>query len=172
MLIVESGPPKPIPVPLGGGAIWRLRPATSFEVTLAAAAASRVGAGLAVGEDAVEAAAALLGDEFRGGDFTNKDWVAALVDRLVLAELALKCSAGWDGVCDTSKAPLVVDRGSVAMVLRDPRISRLVSAAVNSRVHIESADEKKSPASPSGGAKTDANTVQTANEPAPAAPAA
>jgi hypothetical protein len=143
MLIVQSGPPKAIPVPLGGGAIWRLRPATSFEVTLATAGAQRVAAGLAVGEDAVEAAAALLGDEFRGGDFTNKDWVSALIDRLVLAELALKCSEGWEGVVDTSKADLIVDQGSVAMVLRDPRLSRLVSAAVNSVVHIEVDDEKK-----------------------------
>lgn len=143
MLIVQSGPPKAVALPLGGSAIWRLRPATSFEVTLATAGAQRVAAGLAVGEDAVEAAAALLGDEFRGGDFTNKDWVSALIDRLVLAELALNCSEGWDGIVDTSKAPLMLDQGSVAMVLRDPRISRLVSAAVNSVVHIEVADEKK-----------------------------
>lgn len=170
MLIVQSGPPAPIPVPLGGGAIWKVRPATSFEVTLATAAAQRVGAGLAVGEDAVETAATLLGDEFRGGDFTKKDWVAALVDRLVLAELALICSSEWAGIVDRDKVPLELDRASVAMVLRDPRISQLVSAAINSVVHIEVADEKKFEASPDGGAETDAATVQIADGPGPAAP--
>lgn len=169
MLMVQSGPPAPIPVPLGGGAIWKLRPATSFELTLATAGAQRVGAGLAVGEDAAATAAALLGEEFRDCDFTNKDWVTALVDRLILAELALVCSSGWDGIVDVDGRPLELDRGSVALVLRDPRIAQLASAAINSVVHIERADEKKLQASPPGEAKTEEATAQTADETKPAA---
>jgi hypothetical protein len=179
MLIVQSGAPKPIPVPLGGGAIWKVRPATSFEVTLATAQAQRVAAGLAEGEDAAERAAELLGEEFRGGAFTDKDWVNALVERLVLSELALVCSTDWTGVAmfegegeSQTVRELDLDRASIAMVLRDPRISHLVSRAVNSAVHIERSDEKKLSASPDGGAKTDEVTAPIVAPPAPAVPAA
>lgn len=176
LLIIETGTPPSIPVPLGGGAIWKVRPATSFEVTLASAAAQRIASGLAEGEDAVERAATLLGDEFRGGDFTNADWVTALVERLVLAELALVCSQQWTGVNvrvnDTSTRELTLDRGGIAMVLRDPKISHMISAAINSKVHIERSDEKKLEASPDGGARTDEATAPIAEKPANAAPPA
>lgn len=143
MLKIQTGPLPAVPVPLGGGAIWRLRPATSFEVTLATVAANKVGVGLAVGEDAVERAGELLGDEFDGGDFTNQTWVSALVERLVTAELAFVCSEGWSGVGDEDGNELPVSRGTIAMLLRDPKISRLVSTAINASVHIEVTDEKK-----------------------------
>lgn len=171
-LILGSGKPAAIPVPLRGGAVWNIRPATSIEIAVASANAARVAAGLAIGQDAVGTAVTLLGEEFAGGDLESREWVTALSQRLILVELALLCSEGWTGMLDTKRRKLPLDKGSVALALRDFAIAQAVSNAINASIYLEIADEKKSRASLTGGAETGEATAPTAATPANPAPKA
>jgi hypothetical protein len=174
MLRIKSGKPEAIAIPLGGGANWRVRPATSFEVTLAQIRAGELTGRMAESQDAVERLEQALGDEFDVPNFAEKAWTAAAADRLVLLELLTICSEGWSGVEleGDSVTELPHDKTSIAMVLREPKFASLAAAAVYSPIHVEVADEKKSQASPIGGAATDGNTVQIADEAGSAAPPA
>lgn len=173
MLTIKSGKPDAIVIPLGAGAVWRVRPATSFEVTLAQIRAGELTRAMAESQDAVERLEQALGDEFDVPNFAERAWTAAAADRLVLLELLTICSEGWSGVelaDGDNVTELPHDKTSIAMVLREPKFASLAAAAVYSPIHVEVADEKKSVASPIGGAATDEATARTVDEPKNAAP--
>lgn len=175
MLRIKSGKPEAIAIPLGGGAVWRVRPATSFEVTLAQIRAGELTGRMAESQDAVERLEQALGDEFDVPNFAEKAWTAAAADRLVLLELLTICSEGWSGVELTegdSVTELQHNKTSIAMLLREPKFAGLAAAAVYSPIHIEVADEKKSQASPTGGAATEEATAPIADAAKSAAPSA
>lgn len=173
MLRIKSGKPEAIAIPLGDGATWRVRPATSFEATLAQIRAGELTRAMAESQDAVERLEQALGDEFDVPNFAEKAWTAAAADRLVLLELLTICSEGWSGVelgDDASVTELPHNKTSIAMLLRDPNFASLASRAVYSPIHAEVADEKKLQASPTGGAATGEATALTADGAKSAAP--
>lgn len=175
VMMIKSGKPEAIVIPLGDGAVWRVRPATSFEVTLAQIRAGELTRAMSESQDAVERLEQALGDKFDVPNFAEKAWTAAAADRLVLLELLTICSEGWSGV-ELSEGEFVTElphnKTSIAMLLREPKFASLAAAAVYSPIHIEVADVKKSLASPTGGAATDEAIAPTADEPKSVAPSA
>jgi len=152
-LILHKGRPAARAVPLGGGAIAYIRPATSFECDLAVTGATKILAGLTAGAEAAEAAVQLLGEEFMGADFTQGPWIDVAAQRIALLELATLCCARWEGVCaEDGTAIEVPTREWLALVLREPTISVLIRAAVHARVNEERAEKNGSAALPNGGA--------------------
>jgi hypothetical protein len=154
MLILRKGRPEAAAVPLPGGAIIHVRPATAFEVDLAAAGAGRMLAALVDGQDAAAAALEILGDEFRHADFTTKAWLEAAAQRLALLELATACCQRWEGIADETGALIErPERQHLALLLRDTECARRISEAIRTRVHDEVAEGNASAASPNGAAK-------------------
>lgn len=131
--------PKAIPVPLGGSAVWRVRPATSFEVDLAAAEAARVIAGLLTGADAARTVALALGDEFNGADYADESWRVAASHRISLIELLVLCGEPtWEGVVDDDGAKIPgPTRELIALLLRDAEIEKRLHTSISSAVHTE-----------------------------------
>src|SRR5262245_45663139 len=97
MLKLSRGKPATTKVPLGGGAFLRVRSATSFEVERAAASTAILLAGLKESQQAAQAAAAALGEEFEQADFTQEDWMRAAAEQLSLLELLVLCQEGGEG---------------------------------------------------------------------------
>lgn len=152
MLKLRKGKPKASPVPLGGGAVLFVRPATAFEVDAAYAAAFKLAAGLIEGEAAAETASAILGEEFQRADFTQHGWIDAMAKRIATLELAVLCNDGWLGVADEDGKPIETPtREWLALLLRDREVAVRVDAAINARVHEEIAEKKGSATLPNGG---------------------
>lgn len=164
MLVLRAGALPSRAVPLGGGAVLMVRPATSFEVSRSHAAVTRIVAGLIAGADAAETCAAALGEEFRKADFSDPVWIEAATDRLVGIELALLCNDGWTGVMrdtgrrDADDKPIVEPvageptRELLALLLRDAVVAARVRSAIEAEIHEAQAEGNGSPASPSGAA--------------------
>lgn len=172
MLKIGKGKPKAAPVVLADGAVVWVRPATSLEVEVASTRARDIVIGLAAGQAASMTAADLLGEDFAGVDFADKHWAEAVVSRLITVELAVVCTERWSGLVDEAGDDLPLSRGALTLLMQDPKYSELICNAINSVVHQEYAEQKKSQASPSGGAAGDENTVATAGSPTVPAPEA
>jgi hypothetical protein len=171
-LKITSAQPASIVVPLGGGAVWNVRPASSFEVSQAFADAQELAQALKDGEGAAAQLAMLFGEQFLAADFTKPTWIVAACERLSLYLLVKQCSAGWDGVIGADDKPLPCDDGAIMLALRDPGICKRISEVVQARYYEESAEGNGSAASPSGGAAEVANTAPAAGSGTPPAPAA
>lgn len=149
-------------VPLPGGAVIFVRPATSFEVDIAAANAARTLTGLIEGQEAAAVALDVLGDEFRQADFTTRSWLDAAAQRVALLELATFCAEKWDGVADEDGKPIEhPTREYLALLLRDSECALRIAAAIRARVHDEISEGNALAASPSGAAAADAATAPT-----------
>lgn len=172
MLQIGKGKPKATPVMLAEGAVVWVRPATSLEVEVASTRARDIVFGLAAGAAAAMSAAELLGEEFEVVDFKDKHWAEAVVSRLITVELAVVCCEKWTGLVDSLGAELPLSRGALTLLMQDPKYSEMICTAINSVVHQEYVEQKKSQASPSGGAKGDASTAATAAQPTAPAPEA
>lgn len=163
MLKLLSGPVPPTPVVLGASAVIWVRPATAFDVSLASQRARNVVAGLAAGQDAATQAALILGEDFAGADFTQSDWAEAVVERLIVTELASQCCTSWEGIVDESDEPVPLDKAALCLLMREAQYSKRISDAMNARLHVETTEEKKLQASPDGGAKADGPTAEIAS---------
>lgn len=173
MRMLSKRRPKAVTIPLGEGEFVNIRPATSFEVDIAAASAAAVLAGLIESGEAAAEALDILGDEFRQADFTTRAWIEAAAQRLTLLELATVCCEGWAGQCGEDGKPIEKpDRGSMALLLRDSVASRKIAEVVNSRVHEEIKEGNGSAASPSGVARAAEATAPDAARKASDAPTA
>lgn len=162
--------PDPVPVVLPGGAVWRLRPATSMDVRLAEVETGRQLAGIISGSAALAVLADQLGDVLGLGDGVDDSRRGAATMFLSEINLALACSAGWDGVHDADgNAISEPDLGSVALILSDPVIAFQVRKVVNAGLHAEQDEKNVSAASPNGGAGEAIEPAQTATPPAPPA---
>ena len=154
MLKLSKGRPAATAIPLPyAGAVIFIRPATAFEVDIAAANAARVLAGLVEGEGAAALALDVLGDEFRRADFTTRGWIDAAAQRVALLELATLCSESWAGIVDGDGKPVQTPtRDYLALLLRDGECARRVAAAIHAKVHDEVAEGNASAASLNGAA--------------------
>jgi hypothetical protein len=154
MLKLRRGRLAATAVPLPGGAVIFIRPATAFEVDRAAIGAERMLAGLVEGQTAAASILDVLGDEFREADFTTRGWIAAAAQRIALLELAAICAERLDGVIDDNDRPITVPGKEVlVLLLRDAECGRRIATAINARVHEEVAEGNASAVSPDGAAK-------------------
>lgn len=172
MLNLRTGPLPAKKILLGGNASIDIRPATAFEVARAHAAVTRVVAGLLTAGDAAEQAAAALGDDFRGADFTKPEWVQAATEKLVLLELTVLCADAWSGVCVDDQPIAEPSRALLALLLRDAVIAERIAAALQRAVHAEISEGNGSAASPRGGAATADKNVSSVEKSASLAPSA
>jgi hypothetical protein len=141
MLEIRKDRPAAAPVLLGSGAVIRIRPATSFEVSQAQASATRLLIGLRAGHDAARTAAAAFGEEFEGADFDKPEWFDAAAQRIAALELVMLCHDGWSGICDDAGQEITeVSRELVALLLRDPTIAHRIARAIEAPVHEERAE--------------------------------
>lgn len=184
-LKVRNGLPPFVPVPLGAGAFFRLRAATSDEIESAASAIGFQTAAILQGSAEADALAGML----PGFDFGDLRELAGktrpetrelldnlgistrldrLRDRLLLIELCAVCNDGWVGVVDEGGNGLASDRGGIAMLLVDAAISEKCRARVYAAVHEEFSEGKGLPASPDGGAgaPVSATTAEQSASPA------
>lgn len=177
MIKLTKGRPAASAVPLQGGAVVFVRPATAFEADIAGVGAAKIMAGLVEGREAAAAALDILGDEFRETDFTSRPWIEAAAQRIALIELAALCCESWEGVADETGAPLTghPSKEHLALLLRDTECGRRISGAIYARVHDEVAEGNGLAASPDGAAKAAEPTATNAAEtisPVAAAPEA
>lgn len=151
MLKLRKGRPAAIAVPLGGGAVAMVRPATAFEYDLAAAGARKLLAGLIESRDSAALVVDILGEEFVGANFTDSAWLQAAALRVTLLESALLCVASWDGVVDESDQPIEKpSREMLALLLRDGVVAKSIRDAIESRVNLETAEGNGLPGSLTG----------------------
>jgi hypothetical protein len=158
---------KASPVPIGGGAVLHLRPATSFDTERAAAAASILLAGLVEGHAAAMVVSAALGEEFQNADFTRPEWRNAASRLLVEIELAVLCCERVEGkIVDDDESVIDTAPGLTpalaSLLMRDSVIRAKISDAVEARVHTEVLEKKESERSPPGAAAAGYPTAPTA----------
>jgi hypothetical protein len=164
MLKLRKGRPEPIPVPLGGGAIASVRPATSFEVDLAIAGAGKLLFGLVQSQESASLAAEVLGEEFASADFTSKEWLDAAAQRIALLELANLCVESWTGVVDGDDNVIEKpSRQTLALVLRSNEAAMRIRAAIQSSVNVETSEGNALGASPNGAGLVGADFVPLAD---------
>jgi hypothetical protein len=162
-----------VDVRLHGGAVWRLRAATSIDVEVARAESARQFAGIMAGSDAVRALAATFGDLFTFGDPLDDPRRLAAMTLLAEVNLALACSQGWSGVYDADGAAIAEpDAGSVALLLSDPVEAAKVRRVLNAGLHAEHDEKNASAASPTGGAGVGTGPAPTVAPPENSAPRA
>lgn len=156
-----------VPVLLSGGAVWRLRPATSIDVEVAKVETARQFAGILAGSEAVAALRETFGTLFDLGDGVDDTRRNAAMLHLSEINLALACSEGWEGVCDADGVAIPEPNpGAVALLLADPVEAATVRRAINAGLHAEHDEKNASAASPNGGAGAAAKPVPTAAPPA------
>ena len=150
------------PLPLRGGAVWHLRPATSIDEEVAAVRAGRMLAGLVAGSEAAAALREVFGDALDLGEI-DAEGLVAVTGLLTDVHLATICSAGWEGIEDADGMPVPEPSQEwVAMILTDGTVRRRVRARLYAALHEEVEEKKGSPLSPDGAAPA-------AVEPAPPA---
>lgn len=178
MLVLDRKSPVPatVPVPLGGGAVIHVRPATSADYFLVKTRVVQLAAGLKDGDHAAEQVGLILGEEIARGNVADPQWISAVIDRLILVELTVICAASWERVVEKvgdELVPLSIDEATIALLLRDASIAGKVQAVVMGAVHAEAVEGKGSAASRNGAAAAAETTAPTAGQPAsPAPPAA
>jgi hypothetical protein len=168
MLDLTRGRPVAAPVPLGGGAVAMIRPATAFEVDKAGAQVRIWLAALVEAEDAAARLSDALGEEFAGADFAAPEWRAAVADRLALLELASLCIQSWSGV-GIGDEPVEPSREAIALLLRDAVLSQRIRAAIERGIHVERLEKKGLPVSPPGAGEAAAPIAPNAGDPPPPA---
>jgi hypothetical protein len=159
-----------VPVALGGGAVFRVRPATSTDVDYAGARAQRDLAGFAAGSEAASILEPVLGDGFSVGALKSADGLAAASVRLCEVYLVERCHDGWSGIATEAGEPIPMpDAGTIALLLADPIHRQRVMSVINAGVHEEAQEGNASAASPSGGAAIPdgAVDVRSLESPAP-----
>jgi hypothetical protein len=173
MLKLRKGKPPFVPVPLGGGAIIRVRAATQSDVEYASARATPLLAGLVAGAECAPALAGALGDDFNVDALTDEARLRTAAVRLSEIYLVLACQDGWAGVGneDGSEAS-APDAATIALLLQDPVCRNKVMQVVNAAVHAEDEEKNASSASPSGGADIPIGALPADATPSPAPGAA
>jgi hypothetical protein len=147
--------PAAIDVPLGNGAAITVRPATSFEVSVASSRAAQFMTGLMLASDASATSATILGDEFVRADVHDPVWQAEIAKRFSLLELTLVCVDGWrnirgpDGILIEEPS-----REALALLLQDVESANRIATVINQRYHQDTSEGNGLPVSPSGGAGT------------------
>jgi hypothetical protein len=153
MLKLRKGRPPFVPVDLGGGAVIRVRPATSADVEEAGARAQRDIMGFVAGSDAGDVLAEVLGDDFNVRALKDSPRVMPASARLAEVYLVLACHDGWSGIGTEDGEPIPEpDAATLAMLLADPRHRYKIISVVNASLHEETAEKNVSDASPNGGA--------------------
>lgn len=143
----------PIPVVLRGGAVWRLRPATSIDVETARAETTRQFAGILAGSAALASLSETFGELFELGEGIDDTRRTAAIMLLSEINLALACSEGWEGVFDADDVKIAEPNpGAVALLLSDPVEAEKVRRVINSGLHAEHHEKNASAALPNGGA--------------------
>ena len=161
--LARSARPKAVGVELKGGAVWRLRPASTLDVEMARAEAVRLFAGVLVGSQALSALSEAFGDLFGLGEGADDARREAATQLLAEVTLALACSEGWQGVFDADDAPIAEPHaGAVALLMSDPVEAQKVRRVLNAGLHAEHDEKNASAASPNGGAAEAARPVLTA----------
>ena len=136
--------PAFVPVLLGGGAVFRVRPATSTDVDYAAARAQRDLAGFAAGSDAADALESVLGDGFSVGALKTADGIAAATIRMSEVYLVDRCHDGWTGVATEDGEPIPhPDVATIALLLADPVHRQRIMHVINAGVHEEDPGGKR-----------------------------
>jgi hypothetical protein len=92
--LARSVRPEAVAVTLKGGAVWRLRPASTLDVEMARAEAVRLFAGVLTGSQALTALSQTFGDLFGLGEGTDDARREAATQLLAEVTLALACSEG------------------------------------------------------------------------------
>jgi hypothetical protein len=172
MLVPRFRNPPAVDVPLGQGASIRVRAATTMEVERATGEVGLLVQGLVAGAESAMTASVVLGEEFRSADFTDMAWLTAAAKRLALLKLATKCCESWSGIGDENGAELALNEQNLALLLRDPKIARLISNAIEAPVHAEIAEKNGFTASLNGGAAAEepiAPNADAQTSPVPAA---
>ena len=171
--LARSARPKAVAVELKGGAVWRLRPASTLDVEMARAEAVRLFAGVLTGSQALGALSETFGDLFGLGEGADDARREAATQLLAEVTLALACSEGWQGVFDADGAPIAEPHaGAVALLLSDPVEAAKVRRVLNAGLHTEHDEKNASAASPNGGAAEAAGPAPTAAPAARLAPLA
>jgi hypothetical protein len=171
--LARSARPQAVAVELKGGAVWRLRPASTLDVEMARAEAVRLFAGVLVGSQALSALSVAFGGRFGLGEGANDARREAATQLLAEVTLALACSEGWQGVFDADGAPIPEPHaGAVALLLSDPVEAAKVRRVLNAGLHAEHDEKNASAASPNGGAAEAAGPAPIAAPAASAAPSA
>jgi hypothetical protein len=171
--LARSARPAAVAVELKGGAVWKLRPASSLDVEMARAEAVRLFAGLLAGSQALSALSETFGDLFGLGGGADDARREAATQLLAEVTLALACSESWQGVFDADGAPIAEPHaGAVALLLSDPVEAAKVRRVLNAGLHAEHAEKNASAASPNGGAAEAAGRVPTVTLAANAVPSA
>jgi hypothetical protein len=161
--LARSVRPEAVAVTLKGGAVWRLRPASTLDVEMARAEAVRLFAGVLTGSQALTALSQTFGDLFGLGEGTDDARREAATQLLAEVTLALACSEGWQGIYDADGVAIPEPHaGAVALLMSDPIEAQKVRRVLNLGLHAEHDEKNASAASPNGGAAE-------ANEPAPTA---
>jgi hypothetical protein len=171
--LARSARPKAVAVELKGGAVWRLRPASTLDVEMARAEAVRLFAGVLVGSQALNALSETFGDLFGLGDGAEDTRREAATQLLAEVTLSLACSEGWRGIFDADGATIAEPHaGAVALLISDPVEAAKVRRVLNAGLHAEHDEKNASAASPNGGAAEAAKPAPTAALVVSAAPSA
>lgn len=170
MLKLTKGKPAFVPIPLGGGAFIRVRPATQTDVEEAGARTSRDLMGLVASSEAAGVLAGVLGDDFNVDALQDPARLTAAGNRLAEIYLVLACQDGWTAVGTEDGTEIETpDAASLALLLADPTRRQKIMAVVNTAVHKESVEKKRLAALPHGEAEIPAG-VRTAAPPEIPAP--
>jgi hypothetical protein len=171
--LARSARPKAVAVTLKGGAIWRLRPASTLDVEMARAEAVRLFAGVLMGSQALSTLSETFGDLFGLGEGADNVRREAATQLLAEVTLALACSEGWQGVFDADGAAIAEPHaGAVALLMSDPVEAAKVRRVLNAGLHAEHDEKNASAASPHGGTAGAAGPAPIAMPLASAAPLA
>lgn len=167
-LILRRGTPRIEDVPLGGGAVIRIEPATYLASEAAVSAARRDLAGLMAGSEGLSLLAQVFGPErFSVEALQKPGGLAAATVFLSEIYLVMECQRGWSGVLDESRHPIPEPTPEwIALLLNDPILNGRVMTAVNAGLHEESSEKNGSAASPGGGAGKEPGSAPAAGSPA------
>jgi hypothetical protein len=169
MLRLRTKRPGAVPVALGGGAVMRVRPATTADVDHTSARAQRDLAGFAAGSAAAAILEPVLGDGFTVGALKTPAGIAAASIRLTEVYLVERCHDGWSGVAtETGELIPSPDAATIALLLADPVIRNTVMTVINAGVHEEVSEGNVFAASPNGGADTPAGAPDAERSASPA----
>jgi hypothetical protein len=171
--LARSARPEAISVTLKGGAVWRLRPASTLDVEMARAEAVRLFAGVLSGSQALLALSETFGDLFGLGEGADDARREGATQLLAEVTLALACSEGWQDVFDADGAVIAEPHaGAVALLMSDPIEAQKVRRVLNAGLHAEHDEKNASAASPNGGAAEAAGLAAIATPAASLAPSA
>jgi hypothetical protein len=147
--------PQFVPVTFEGGAVWRLRPATSIDVEIAGQRTARQLAGIVSGSAAVEQLSETFGSLVDIEEPATPEAISAATMFLTDVNLAVLCGDGWTDFSDDDGNPVPVPTPEwIALLLSDhqvrSRVQRVLYAGLHEVVDDAPADQQsKAPLGPS-----------------------